>query len=152
MAAFDIDKFMDMGTDIPGDTKFEPVPQGAYPGIIEDVKPKNGVSQKTGQPWVGCDITYKLNLPPEVQKKLGRENATVRQSFFLDIDGNGGLDMSAGKNIRLNQVREAAGLSKGFTFGKLRGAGPVLVQVTMRPDKDNPDVIYNDVSRVGKLK
>ena len=150
-SAFDIENFMDQGTDEMGDTRFKSTPSGKYPAIIDDVKVRSGESKKTGQPWIGIEIFWNCNLDAAAQKVTGRERSTVRQSFLLDVDKQGKLDMSAGKNIRLNQVREAVGAVKGFKFGKLKGAGPAMVNVTERPDPNDPDTIYNDVRSVEKM-
>lgn len=152
MSAFDVNKFMELGTSEMGDTKPKTIPNGDYPGIVDKIDPRE-VQRKDGSgSFVSLDIYWKLNLDAAAQKVIGRDSAVVRQSIIPDIDQNGGLDMSAGKNIKLNQVREACGLVKGFNFGKLQGAGPALVRVTSRPDKNDPEKIYNDVALVGKLK
>lgn len=100
-----------------------------------------------------CDVTYLLQAP-EVAAKLGREKLTVRQSFFIDFTEDGKqFDMGKGRNIALNKVRAAVGQNdpgKPWSLKKLEGAGPVKVQVKLRPDKNNSDVIYNDVGSVGK--
>ena len=148
MSMFDPDAFMAANIADAGSTAVEPIPAGEYTATIKDVKTR-GVDTKNG-PGVVCDIIYTL-LAPDVAAKLGRQTLEVKQGMFLDI-ADGKLDLSKGKNVQLNRVREAVGMNKGgVALNALKGAGPLKVHVTLRPDKNSPDVIYNDVKSVGKM-
>lgn len=147
---FDPDKFMESVTSEAGSTKFEPIPSGDYTAIIEDVsKPRMAGERPV------MDVIFKLmDVAPDVQAQLGRQAFTVKKGYFLDVTKDGGLDLSKGKNIDLNRLREAVGQNvagKPWKPLDLKGAGPVKVQVSLRPDKNSPDVIYNDVKSVGKI-
>lgn len=148
--SFDPDAFMNQSTAEAGSTAFEPIPAGEYPALINDVVIRS-FARKDGTDGLVCDVTYLLQSP-DVAKKLGREQLTIRQGIFLDTK-DGKLDMSKGKNIGLNKVRDALGMNvpgKPFSPAMLKGAGPLKVNVTLRPDK-NSDAIYNDVRSVGKM-
>ena len=145
---FDPDQFLASTTSEAGSTRFEPLPAGEYMAIIEDVAKPRPAGER-----VVMDVTFKLmNVPADVAAAQGKSVFTVRKGYFLDITPNNALDMGKGKNIDLNRLREAVGQN---TPGKpwkpldLKGAGPVKVQVTLRPDK-NSDAVYNDVKSVGK--
>lgn len=145
---FDPDTFMQSATSEAGSTKFEPLPAGEYMGIIEDVAKPRAAGER-----VVMDVTFKLmNVPADVAAAQGKTTFTVRKGYFLDLTQNNALDMGKGKNIDLNRLREAVGQN---TAGKpwkpidLKGAGPVKLQVSLRPDK-NSDAVYNDVKSVGK--
>ena len=142
---FDIDKFLESSADT-GSTKFAPIPAGDYTAIIDDAQLRaagNGVV---------LDVTCLLQAP-EVAQKLGRDKLSVRGGLFLDLTPSNQLDMGAGKNIRLNRLREAVGLNKPMPVRDLKDqlkGKTVKVQVTLRPDKNNSDVVYNDIKSFGK--
>ncbi len=142
---FDIDSFLSSSADA-GSTKFEPIPAGDYTAIIDDAQLRaagNGVV---------LDVTCLLQAP-EVAQKLGRDKLSVRGGLFLDLTPSNQLDMGAGKNIRLNRLREAVGLNKPMPVRELKDqlkGKTVKVQVTLRPDKNNSDVVYNDIKSFGK--
>jgi hypothetical protein len=141
---FDIDKFLESSADT-GSTKFEPIPAGEYLAMIDDVQLRAAGS------GVVLDVTCLLQAP-EVAQKIGREKLSVRSGIFLDLNASGGLDMGAGKNIRLNKLREACGMNTPMPVKQLRDqlkGKTVKVAVTLRPDK-NSDAIYNDIKSFGK--
>ena len=144
MSAFDLDKFMEQSADV-GSTTFEPIPQGEYTAIIDDAV------LRTAGDGVVLDVTFLLQ-DEAVKARLGRDKLSVKSGFFLDTTPNGGFDMSKGKNIKLNKLREAVDQNKpGWKVPMLKGAGPLKVLVSLRPDK-NSDAIYNDVKSFGKMK
>lgn len=148
---FDLEAFENQQTTEAGSTSLSPIPAGEYLAIIDSAKLRS-VTTKNG-PSVMCDVTYLLQSP-ETAAKLKREKLSVRQSFFIDFTADGKhFDMSEGRNTGLNKVRKAVGMNdpgKPFAISMLAGKGPVKVQVTLRPDKNDSDVIYNDVKSVGK--
>ena len=146
MSVFDPDKFMSQSADT-GSTTFEPIPEKEYTAMVDDV-----VLRATNNGSVLADVTFMLN-DPDVAKQLGREKLTVKTGIFLDVTPNGAFDMSKGKNIKLNRLRDAVGQNKpGWTMQQLKGAGPLKVMVSQRRDKDATDVIYNDVKAFGKMR
>lgn len=147
---FDPDKFMDQPAEA-GSTQVKALPAGEYMGMIEAVANPRVITGQRGDSIV-LDITFKLmDVPPNVAASVGRSVFTVRQGYFLDVTPNGGLDMSEGKNVALNRLRAALSQNAaGWTPRKLQGAGPVKLIVGVRPDKNNPDVQFNEVKGVGK--
>jgi hypothetical protein len=146
MSVFDPEAFMNSntGSDV-GSTTIEPIPAGDYKAMIDEV----ATPRQAGDRMV-MDITFLL-LSPETAQKLGREKLTVRQGYFLDLTGDMRLDMSKGKNVQLNRLRDALGqLTPNWGPAKLRGAGPLTITVGLRPDKNDPSVVYNQVNTVGK--
>jgi len=145
-SAFDPDTLMASATAEVGSTKFEPVPPGEYLAQIDTV----AVRVPKDNPCL--DVNYNL-LDDALRATIGREKVVVRQTVWLDLNASGGLDMGKGKNIGLNRIREALDLNKPgqpFSMNQLKGAGPLRVTVTNRPDKDDPTTIYNDIKTVGK--
>lgn len=146
MSAFDPASFLNMQTTEVGSTSVEPIPAGEYMAIISDLKPREA-NTKNG-PKAVLDLELSLQAP-DVAAKLGRSELKVRDSVWPDMRPDGaGLDMSKGKNVKLNRIREAAGLNKPgqtFSVGMLLGK-MVKVQVAHRVDGD---AIYTDVKTYG---
>lgn len=148
---FDPDAFMNDAVEGAMDTKLDPIDPGEYQATIEDIIPRE-FTGKDGQNRVILDVVYNI-LDETLLAKLGRTKLTVRQSLFLDMTPQGQLDRSKGKNVQLGKVREAVRQNdpnQPWTPGYLKGAGPLLINVTQRPDK-NSDAIYNDVKSVTAL-
>lgn len=148
---FDPATFMDQGTTEAGSTQRLTIEPGEYPGVIDKADPKVITSNKTGKNHILLEVTWRLQAP-DFEKAAGYA-PTIRQSIFLDMNGNA-PDMSKGKNIDLNKLREALGMNKAgqqFKFNMLLGAGPAKVMVKNVPDKKAPDVIRTEVVAVGKL-
>lgn len=149
-STFDADSFLNQQTDESMSTRMDPVPEGDYHAVIKDVGLRESGEYKI------LDISWDLVSGADggdldaLQSQLGRQNITVRQSLFLDINEVGGLDVGPNKNIRLGRLREILGQNKSgapWSPRMLEGAGPVVVRVTQRPDKNDDSIIYNDVGR-----
>ena len=151
MSIFDPATFMDMGTSEANSTQAPICEPGEYPGVVDKVEPKVITSKKDGRDFVILEVTWKLQNP-EFEKTFGRQ-PTVRQSLFLDMNGNS-LDTSKGKNVPLGKLREALSLNKPgqqFKFNMLLGAGPAKIFVKHNPDRNSPDVMRAEVTAVGKM-
>ena|SRR5689334_8810060 len=143
---FNIEKFKSGATQASGSTFVQPIPVKEYPAIIEDYKLDTG--NKDGRTWVAADIIYLL-MDPVVAKEIGREKLTVRQRIFLDITDSGDLDMSTGRNVNLNKLREALGQNvagKVWGFDHLKGQ-QVKVKTKLR---DGNNGQFAEVDYVGK--
>lgn len=145
-STFDEDVFLNTEIKEPMETRFTPVPDDDYLAFIDD----NLAFRRVNDSPV-VDVTYILSDCDALKEKLGMERLTVRQSLFIDVDGQGRIVFGPNKNIRLGRLREALGQNKAgkpWSFAHLKGAGPVKIHVIQRPDKNDPTVIYNDVTRV----
>lgn len=147
---FDPDTFMTTSTDGANSTVSEPVPSGDFNAVIDkvDVRP---VETKNGQSY-SMDVTWNI-LDDAVKSKLDRDKVTVRQSIWLDMTAQGQLDMGKGKNVGLGRLRSAVGQNdpgKPWAPGMLTGAGPALIKVGHRADK-NSDQIFAEVKAVAKV-
>jgi hypothetical protein len=145
---FDPKAFLDTPVEGANSTKIEPVPEGTYTALIQDVK---------AEPWQSKDgsksggkITMQMVIDDaELSKKLDRERISIKYDIMLDLTESGGLDLGKGKNVRLGRLREAVGLNvpgKPFAFQMLEGQ-LVKAMVSQRIDGDD---IYNDIKTVTK--
>lgn len=140
---FDTETFLQTTFTEENSTRREPVPVGEYQATCEAIKPE--VTQN-GTPLLR--VTWKL---------ISFENETVNnrlidQTIWLDTTPNGALDMSKGKNIGLGRLREAVGQN---TPGKPWSPNMVIgsvatVSVSHRADKENAEIIYDQIRNVTK--
>lgn len=152
---FDTDNFLDTQIEQNIDTAFEPIPEGDYPAVVMDgdnaINIRSGVSAK-GNAWCMMDINWIIS-DDQLEEELGRSPVRVRQSIFLDMTEQGGLDLGKGKNRQLGFLREAVGQNgegQPWSPRMLQGQ-PALINVGHRPNQDNPEIIYDEVKRVAPL-
>lgn len=149
-SAFDPESFLDSTTDQAGSTVVTPVPVGEHKAQLKDIsKPRQETSAKDGRTFVVMDITWQI-LDEQMALSLGRE-PTSRQGIFLDLNPQGKLDMGEGKNVQLNRVRAAVGQNiSGKAWAPVNMIGQVAtVTIAHRPDKNDPEIKYDFVKKVG---
>lgn len=154
---FDMDAFLNTPVNEPTSTRLTICPEGEYRAIVDDVptegvgawirtieETKRGPMTILSVPWVILD--------EEVKKTVGRDRVVVNMDVILDIDG-GQLVKGEGKNVSLGRLRTALGQNEmpGWTFTKLPAAGPALVRVTHRADRNDPEVKYAEIRRVTRI-
>jgi len=131
------------------DTSLPLIPEGEYPAIVDKYEGRQ-IETKRG-PATVVDITWAVD-DATAKEVTGMEKPTIRQSVFLDMTAEGGIDMGEGKNVQLGRLREALGLNNPdvpFEFSQLAGqAGMILV--SHNPDKNDPDTVYANVKKVGQ--
>jgi hypothetical protein len=152
---FDPDKFLDMGTETAG-VRRPPIASGlSFLGTIGE--PKARVNQgKAGGPnegktYVFCDVPITLDLstsPAEVQR-VGVDKVTLRHGFSMDLDTNGELDFSPGKNRVLTAYREILGLNQdGVKFTPRHLVGRIVRAKVKH--RTNEGEVYDDIDSVAK--
>ena len=143
-SAFDPATFMNQETEGPMETRYTPLPEKDYTATIGDGE--NDVVVRKAEDSILLDVTYVVH-DAELAEKMGMERLSVRQGIFLDVGANGVIELGPNKNVKLGRLREALGQNKPgpWNFAMLRGAGPILISVTIKPDKDDPTVQYNRV-------
>lgn len=121
--SFNPDEFLSATVSTSNDTKVTPVPIGEYHGVIEKVVPRQWQSKDGTQTGIALDVFW-LVEDAGVKEFLGRDTVTCKQGVMLDINAQGGLDTSKGKNIGLGRLREAVGKNsegEAFSFAMLPG-------------------------------
>lgn len=157
MSTFDPELFMSQTTEGEMSTHSTPIPEGDFIATVDDAKPRE-IETKDGARVV-LDVTLELvgrdgGQPiDDLKADLGRQKITVRDSLFLDIDASGAISTAKGQNVRLGRLREAVGQNTGGVWSPtmLKGAGPVVVRVTQRPDKDDPETVYNGFGKIAPV-
>ncbi len=125
-------------------TSIEPVPEGEYTGLIDDYTFRDQIETKFGQ-RVPIDIYWIID-DADLRKKLDRDVITVKQGMLLEINEDGSLSVGPGQNVGLGRLRAALNLNgKGFSFLKLKGAGPARVLVVHRVVGEDT---YSEIKKV----
>jgi hypothetical protein len=140
---FDPDTFMSMSTEEADETKFRPIPEGEYNAVITKIEGRTPKGNSI------LDITWAID-DESVRAETGMENPMVRQSLFLDINKEGGLERGANKNVQLGRVRAALGQNnpgQPWSPGMMEGQ-VAKIAVKHRIDGDNT---YSDVKGVASL-
>ena len=146
MSVFNPEEFLNQTVTASFSTKFDPVPEGEWPAVIDDGQ--NAIKIRTlPQGQVVADVLWNI-VDEQLKANLGKEKLVVRQSVFLDLNAEGKLDFGKEKNVQLGRIREALGQNfadRPWNIGMLKGAGPAKLKVTVR------DGEYNDVKGVNKI-
>lgn len=150
MGTFDPSSFLDESVNESNSTVSTPVPEGEYQAVAGEPAIRSG-TDKNGDPWTALDITWSIDggQYPAVAEATGRPSNSVRQSFFLDVDANGKLDIGKGKNVSLGRLREALGLNtpgKPFSFRMIQGQ---VAKVTVK-HRVYQDALFADVKAVAR--
>jgi hypothetical protein len=149
---FDADSFLQSSVSEANSTALIPCPIGEFQGIISKIAPRQWQSKDGTQSGVALDVFW-LVEDAGVKATCGREEVVVKQGLMLDTNPQGGLDMSAGKNVGLGRLREAVGKNQpgeAFSFAMLPGL-MAKISVTHREDKNDPSIVYGEVKMVTKL-
>jgi hypothetical protein len=153
MSTFDPQSFLSADTAEQMDTRFPLIPQGEYPAIVKGIDARQQESSKNpGTVWTILDITYTVD-DAGVREETGLPEPTIRQSIFLDVKDDGTLDTGPSKNVNLGRLRAALGLNQAgqsFNFNMLVGQ-PSVVAVKHNPDRNDPEIVYANVSRVAAM-
>lgn len=146
---FNADAFLSATVNAANDTVALPVPVGDYFAIITEVKPRQWQSKDGTKTGVAVDLTWLIE-DENVKQYLGRDTVTVRQGIMLDLNAQGGLDTSSGKNISLGRLREALNKNNPgdqFSFAMLPGLS-ARVSVAHRVSGEQT---YAEVKAVARL-
>lgn len=146
---FDPQAFLNQAAGVKLDEQRELIAEGEYLATAETVGDPQMKTSKEGKPFYTCEIAWSIQDQNELSR-LGRDKATVRQQFFLDVNDSGSLDFGRQKNIVLGQIYSALNMNDGTgTLSRIAG-GMARVQVKHRPDRTNPERVFAEVSRVTK--
>lgn len=154
MAPFNADAFLNSTVSGPMSTQVLQCDEGEYRATIEDGENAIQFREFTSERGVSHQMVVLFSILDDAQKaRLGRDKILVPMNCWLDLDANGGLDMGKGRNVSIGRLREALEQndSAPWSPARLKGAGPLMVKVTQRSDKTDPERKYAEVSRVAKI-
>jgi hypothetical protein len=105
---------------------------------------------RAGEPWAALELQWELT-DDTVRAKMNMPKVIVRQSFMLDLTPTtpAQIDWGTNKNMRLKRLLDATGLNKQKNFSIVALAfATALVHVEHRPDPNDSEIIYAEVTRV----
>jgi hypothetical protein len=148
--SFDADAFMNSVTTDVNATSLPPCPEGEYTGTITDVKVSDGIVKKAGpnqgNPWYRLDFMVETFDANALANLEGRSSRKIKAGIMLDLTASGGLATGPDRNIRLGQLRAAAGLNvpgQPFSFNMLSGRS-VKFFVKNTTDNDDPTIVRSE--------
>lgn len=155
LSGFDADTFLDGAVSGEMQTKIDPIPVGdQYKGTIDNIEARKlDPTPKSPNGSLVIEVTWLIDAP-DVAAALNRQKLTSRQSIFVDVTSTGALDLSKNKNVSLGRLREALGQNKPgekWSPRNLVGAGPCLLSIQHRPDKNDSSIMYDFVAKAAKL-
>lgn len=110
-SVFNAAQFLGTTTEDVGEAKYYPIPVGEYKGQIEKVDAKQIISKRDGEKFIILELVW-IILDEEAKKATEQETPRARQSIFLDLTTQGGLDFGKNKNVPLSKLREAVGQNR----------------------------------------
>ena len=150
---FSAENLLQYTTDQKGSTMILPIPKGEWVGVIQGDKLKFREEEskkkgREGEKFYVLDIIVQFD-DPAVKEATKRENPTSRSGIFVDLTPDGtGLDMSQGKNISLNRLRDVLGQNQeGRPWSPaMLGGQAVKCKIDHEPDKNNPEIVYDRIT------
>jgi hypothetical protein len=152
---FDADKFMQTNITGPSSTTVLICPEGEFKAVVDD-----GDKAITARSFPGKDgksdshqmqVLFSI-LDDAAKAAVKRDKCLVPMTVWLDVDDNGNLDTSEGRNVGLGRLRKALGQNEGaWNPPMMKGKGPVMVKVSHRADPKDPSIKYAEVTRVSAI-
>lgn len=142
--SFNSNAFLNQTVEAVLDTKRVPFPEGDHDEMqIVNLKINDGVVSKgdnAGKPWVQLEVKMDC-LDPNVKEEMkmtGDAMPALYWKEFLDLDANGNLDVSPGKNVKLGKLRQAAGQNSDEAWSPMDLKGATLgARARHEMNKDN---------------
>ncbi|HAN92591.1 MAG TPA: hypothetical protein DCQ33_11005 [Nitrospira sp.] len=123
---------------------------GLYLAVIGEIKTDSGTVSKgdnAGKPWISMLIPLRIQVPSSVQGLGIPPELTLTDRAFLDLNAQGGLDNTKGKNRRQKDYRDATGTNVAGVPWSWRQLQGKTVKVKINHE------LYNDAiqERVGAV-
>lgn len=127
MSDFNADQFMQTEVEGTLDTEFTPIPEAEYPAVIKEVKAD---ATPKGSPLL--ELIWIID-DQGVRDLIGLDEPTCRQTIWLDVNEQNGLEFGKNKNVGLGKLREALGQNDGKPWAPTMLIGqPATVNVKHR--------------------
>lgn len=154
---FDPNAFLDLPIDTPFERR-NPLPAKDYVSCIKEVTVRQWQSKDkynddgTLKSGIAYDILHSIQIPQDLRESLKYEKDSIdlKDSIMVDLNAQGGLDTSPGKNGAMRRYREALDMNKpGEVFRPRSMAGRmVLVRIKHEEYQGN---IQERIDAVAKL-
>ena len=153
MSTFDPSTFMGQVYTEQGETTFKPIPEGDYTASLSGEEKDFAIRVNKGGSVV-LDLFWVIE-DAQLAATMNLASVRVRQGIFLDLDPNGKLAWGTNQNVTLARLRAALGQNepgKPWSPTRLCGAGPALVTVKHRADKEDAEKVYSEIAAVNPLQ
>lgn len=158
MTDFDPDTFMTQTVDGPLETEYKLVPASEYQGVMIDdfdskaLELKEGNAKASGKPYsfLKLSLPFVISNDPKVMAETGRDKAIVYKELNVDRDENGAIAQGPNKNVELDRIYDAAGLTGVRSIGQLRSTGPFVITVVHESGKRDDGSEWKR-AKVGKV-
>ncbi len=148
MSAFDPTSFLSAEITEDNSTETIPIPEGEYIASIDSMEVRTWVSKKDPtKSGVVLEVKWEI-FDTALAESIAKDRVFCRQSVMLDLNSQGSLDFSRGRNISLGRLRAAVGLNvpgQPFAFTMLPGQ-QATIKVGHRTDDQG--LIYDEVKAV----
>ena len=144
-SVFDPDAFLNQSVEGENSTKVIVCPPGEYIAVAESATPRTWQSKDGAKSGVSLDIIWKIE-DEGVKQICKRDTVQVKQSLFLDLDGNK-LSTKEGENVGLGRLRKAINLndpSRPFALNMIPGQMAKVVVTHRTSDED----IFAEIKKV----
>lgn len=159
---FDADSFMNTTVDSAGSTSLPQTPEGEFRVVIGQMTSENfktlsvNDSKNPGQKREAPTLSVPFIIrDQEINKRTDRETIVHYETFWLDFNDKGQLDMGEGKNVKLNQLRDVLGQNvPGWSPMHLSNAGPLMIAVKHSVGKAgtaNEGKTFVNISKFAKI-
>lgn len=158
---FDPSVFLNQKVSGPLSTSVKACPEGEFMGIVSsdenwltfhEIEMKKG--DRAGQTTYQAIVLVEV-VNEDVRQALGRQKVLVPYKMWLDtVYGTMILDKTEGKNVALGRLRKALDQNEvdDWSWGMLKGAGPINIWVKQRSDETNPEDKFAEIRKVAKPK
>lgn len=151
-SSFSLDAFQQGEFEGEGDTRRVRIEPKEYNAMVAGPWGEK-TKLRTEKGFLILDVVWQPD-DEEQRRALGVEKLpTVRQSIFLDLTAQGSLDLGPLKNGDLNRLREVFDLNRPGVKWKFQDfiGRPAKINVKHRPNKDDPENPFVNVTAVSKL-
>ncbi len=156
LSTFDPETFMDTSFDQGSmSTSIILPPAQDWTASISKLTARKFTMKDSGEDRATLDIQWCIENE-SCQKATNQDKSFAKQTLWLDfktVNSQTVLDFDEGKNVGLGRLREALGQNKKgakWQPGMLLG-GVGLIKVIHRPDKNDPETKYAEVTRVAAI-
>lgn len=151
---FDSSAFLNQDTEGANDTQSILVPEGEYTGVIDKLDIQQFTKMEDGEERTSTvlNVSWLLDDPNQVIEKVtARKKNIGRQSVFLDLTPEGGLDMGRGMNAALGRLREAVGQNDPTRRWNMQMLKGQAAKVTIKHRTDKEGAQQANVTKVAAL-
>jgi hypothetical protein len=144
-----------LNQDLPeGETRRTLLPQGEVIAQITKIAVKSGTiskGDKAGEDWNRLDVSLEITDPEYLEHYADGSftKANTNLGLMIDLTETGQIAMGPNRNIRLNRLREAAGVN-GKPLSMLSGQF-IRITIGHKPHPTDSEIVLDEVTGFAKV-